>query len=152
MATKSNRPIDGVTFDVMVSALMLHSGKSRATTSLFLHNLSLKDRKILRHSEKVLPLIVDVLTNKSNWVQYSTRMVEFAQHCTMRGAYCSKRSIPTNKEKRLTMNDITKAIKTLSAKIQRSQWLNIGGQLIPETAIASLKRDIKANKIIIQMY
>ena len=37
--------------------------------------------------------------------------------------------------------------KTLSAKIQRSQWLNIGGQLIPETAVASLKRNIKANKI-----
>ena len=37
--------------------------------------------------------------------------------------------------------------KTLSAKIQRSQWLNIGGQLIPEAAIASLKRNIKANKI-----
>jgi hypothetical protein len=37
--------------------------------------------------------------------------------------------------------------KTLSAKIQRSQWLNIGGQLIPEAAIATLKRDIKANKI-----
>jgi hypothetical protein len=37
--------------------------------------------------------------------------------------------------------------KTLSAKIQRSQWLNAGGQLIPETEIASLKRNIKANKI-----
>jgi Domain of unknown function (DUF4954) len=37
--------------------------------------------------------------------------------------------------------------KTLSAKIQRSQWLNIGGQLIPEAAVAALKRDIKANKI-----
>lgn len=37
--------------------------------------------------------------------------------------------------------------KTLSAKIQRSQWLNIGGQLIPETEIMSLKRNIKANKI-----
>ena len=37
--------------------------------------------------------------------------------------------------------------KTLSAKIQRSQWLNIGGQLIPEAAVASLKRNIKANKI-----
>ena len=37
--------------------------------------------------------------------------------------------------------------KTLSAKIQRSKWLNIGGQLIPEAAVASLKRNIKANKI-----
>ena len=35
----------------------------------------------------------------------------------------------------------------MSAKIQRSQWLNIGGQLIPEAAIASLKRNIKGNKI-----
>ncbi len=37
--------------------------------------------------------------------------------------------------------------KTLSAKIQRSQWLNIGGQLIQTTAIENLKRDVKSGKI-----
>jgi Domain of unknown function (DUF4954) len=37
--------------------------------------------------------------------------------------------------------------KSLSAKIQRSQWLNIGGQLIQKTAIEALKRSIKSGKI-----
>jgi hypothetical protein len=37
--------------------------------------------------------------------------------------------------------------KTLSAKIQRSQWLNVGGQLIEKTAVETLKRNIKADKI-----
>ena len=37
--------------------------------------------------------------------------------------------------------------KTLSAKIQRSQWLNIGGQLIQTSAMEKLKRDIKSGKI-----
>ena len=37
--------------------------------------------------------------------------------------------------------------KSLSAKIQRSQWLNIGGQLIQQSDIELLKRNIKANKI-----
>ena len=37
--------------------------------------------------------------------------------------------------------------KTLSAKIQRSKWLNIGGQLIQQTEIEELKRNIKNNKI-----
>jgi hypothetical protein len=37
--------------------------------------------------------------------------------------------------------------KSLSAKIQRSQWLNIGGQLIQKTAIETLKRSIKSGKI-----
>ena len=37
--------------------------------------------------------------------------------------------------------------KSLSAKIQRSQWLNIGGQLIQQNDIELLKRNIKANKI-----
>jgi len=37
--------------------------------------------------------------------------------------------------------------KTLSAKIQRSQWLNIGGQLIQSTAIETLKRNIKSGKV-----
>jgi hypothetical protein len=37
--------------------------------------------------------------------------------------------------------------KSLSAKIQRSQWLNIGGQLIQKTAIDTLKRNIKSGKV-----
>jgi hypothetical protein len=37
--------------------------------------------------------------------------------------------------------------KTLSAKIQRSEWLNIGGQLIQKAEIENLKRDIKSGKI-----
>ena len=37
--------------------------------------------------------------------------------------------------------------KSLSAKIQRSQWLNIGGQLIQDSSIDTLKRNIKTNKI-----
>ena len=37
--------------------------------------------------------------------------------------------------------------KTLSAKIQRSEWLNIGGQLIQKTEIDKLKRNIKSGKI-----
>ena len=37
--------------------------------------------------------------------------------------------------------------KTLSAKIQRSDWLNIGGQLIQKTEVDKLKRNIKTGKI-----
>ncbi|MBP6024191.1 DUF4954 family protein [Ferruginibacter sp.] len=37
--------------------------------------------------------------------------------------------------------------KSLSAKIQRSQWLNVGGQLIQKTALENLKRNIKAGKL-----
>ncbi len=37
--------------------------------------------------------------------------------------------------------------KTLSAKIQRSEWLNIGGQLIQKEEIAKAKRNIKAGKL-----
>ena len=37
--------------------------------------------------------------------------------------------------------------KSLSAKIQRSSWLNIGGQLIQQTEIENLKRYIKNNKV-----
>ena len=37
--------------------------------------------------------------------------------------------------------------KTLSAKIQRSQWQNIGGQLIQQSDVEILKRNIKSNKI-----
>jgi hypothetical protein len=37
--------------------------------------------------------------------------------------------------------------KTLSAKIQRSQWINVGGQLIQKTALDGLKNNIKAGKL-----
>ncbi len=37
--------------------------------------------------------------------------------------------------------------KTLSAKIQRSEWVNVGGQLIQKTAMENLKRSIKAGKL-----
>ncbi len=37
--------------------------------------------------------------------------------------------------------------KSLSAKIQRSEWLNIGGQLIQKTAIENLRRNIKSGKV-----
>jgi hypothetical protein len=37
--------------------------------------------------------------------------------------------------------------KTLSAKVQRSKWLNIGGQLIQQTEVEKLKRHIKSGKV-----
>jgi len=37
--------------------------------------------------------------------------------------------------------------KTISAKIQRSEWLNIGGQLIQQSAIEKLQHNIVGNKI-----
>ena len=37
--------------------------------------------------------------------------------------------------------------KTLSAKIERSEWLNIGGQLIQKEEVERLKRDTKSGKI-----
>jgi len=37
--------------------------------------------------------------------------------------------------------------KTLSAKVQRSEWLNIGGQLIQKNAVENLKRNIKSGKL-----
>ncbi len=37
--------------------------------------------------------------------------------------------------------------KSLSTKIQRTQWLNVGGQLMTTTDIDKLKRDVKTNKI-----
>ena len=37
--------------------------------------------------------------------------------------------------------------KSLSAKIQRSEWLNIGGQLIQKTAVDNLRRNVKSGKI-----
>ncbi|MEO6541588.1 MAG: DUF4954 domain-containing protein, partial [Ferruginibacter sp.] len=37
--------------------------------------------------------------------------------------------------------------RSLSAKVQRSEWLNIGGQLIQRSEIESCKRNIKSGKI-----
>ncbi|MEP7237769.1 MAG: DUF4954 family protein [Ferruginibacter sp.] len=37
--------------------------------------------------------------------------------------------------------------KTLSAKIQRSEWLNVGGQLIQKTEIENVKRNVKSGKV-----
>ena len=37
--------------------------------------------------------------------------------------------------------------KTLSAKIQRSEWLNVGGQLIQKAETENVKRNIKSGKI-----
>jgi len=37
--------------------------------------------------------------------------------------------------------------KTLSAKLQRSEWLNIGGQLIQKTAVETVKRNIRSGKV-----
>ncbi len=37
--------------------------------------------------------------------------------------------------------------KSLSAKVQRSEWLNIGGQLIQRSAIETLKKNIRSGKI-----
>jgi hypothetical protein len=45
------------------------------------------------------------------------------------------------------ITDFAALKKTLSAKIQRSGWLNIGGQLIQKTEIENLKRNIKSGKV-----
>ena len=45
------------------------------------------------------------------------------------------------------ITDFAALKKTLSAKIQRSQWLNVGGQLIQKTEIENLKRNIKSGKL-----
>ncbi len=37
--------------------------------------------------------------------------------------------------------------KSLSAKVQRSNWLNVGGQLIQKTEIEGIKRNIKSGKV-----
>jgi Domain of unknown function (DUF4954) len=37
--------------------------------------------------------------------------------------------------------------KTLSAKIQRSQWINVGGQLIQKEDVENVKRSIKSDKV-----
>jgi len=44
-------------------------------------------------------------------------------------------------------SEFTELKKTLSAKVQRSQWLNIGGQLIQNTEVEKLKRNIKTGKV-----
>ena len=43
--------------------------------------------------------------------------------------------------------DFTAFKKSLSAKIQRSEWLNVGGQLIQKTEVEKLKRNIKSGKV-----
>lgn len=45
------------------------------------------------------------------------------------------------------ITDFTTLKKSLSAKIQRSEWLNIGGQLIQKSEVEKLKRNVKAGKI-----
>ena len=45
------------------------------------------------------------------------------------------------------ITDFAALKKNLSAKIQRSQWLNVGGQLIQKTEIENLKRNIKSGKL-----
>jgi Domain of unknown function (DUF4954) len=37
--------------------------------------------------------------------------------------------------------------KTLSAKIQRNKWVNVGGQLIPQESLENLKRAVKSEKV-----
>lgn len=37
--------------------------------------------------------------------------------------------------------------KMLSAKIQRSEWINVGGQLVQKTSLETFKRNVKAGKI-----
>ena len=46
-----------------------------------------------------------------------------------------------------TFHSFDELKKTLSAKVQRSEWLNIGGQLIQKTEVAKLKHNIKSDKI-----
>ncbi|MEO6721414.1 MAG: DUF4954 family protein [Ferruginibacter sp.] len=47
--------------------------------------------------------------------------------------------------KKLSAFDALK--KTISAKIQRSQWINVGGQLIQKSEVEKLQRNITGNKI-----
>lgn len=52
--------------------------------------------------------------------------------------------------KHIAENNITnfeELKKTLSAKIQRSDWLNIGGQLIQTTSVETLKSNIRKDKV-----
>lgn len=43
--------------------------------------------------------------------------------------------------------DFTAFKKSLSAKIQRSEWLNVGGQLIQKSEVDALKHGVKSGKI-----
>ncbi|MFZ1369976.1 MAG: DUF4954 domain-containing protein, partial [Ferruginibacter sp.] len=45
------------------------------------------------------------------------------------------------------MADFGTLKKSLSAKIQRSEWLNIGGQLIQKTEVENLKRNIRSGTV-----
>lgn len=45
------------------------------------------------------------------------------------------------------INSFEELKKTLSAKIQRSDWLNIGGQLIQTTSVETLKSNIRKDKV-----
>ncbi len=49
--------------------------------------------------------------------------------------------------KQNNFTSLTEIKKSISTKIQRTQWLNIGGQLMTTTDVEQLKRDIKSNKI-----
>ncbi len=42
---------------------------------------------------------------------------------------------------------LTEIKKSLPAKIQRSKWINVGGQLMVDSDVAKLKQDIKKSKI-----
>lgn len=42
--------------------------------------------------------------------------------------------------------DFASLKRSISAKVQRSEWLNVGGQLIQKTAIENIKRNIKSGK------
>ncbi|MEO6220310.1 MAG: DUF4954 family protein, partial [Ginsengibacter sp.] len=46
-----------------------------------------------------------------------------------------------------TFSSFDEMKKTLQTKIQRSTWLNVGGQLIPETEVEKLKKNIKSKKV-----
>lgn len=45
------------------------------------------------------------------------------------------------------LKDFNALKKSLSAKIQRSEWLNIGGQLIQKTEVEKLKRNVKSGRL-----
>lgn len=45
------------------------------------------------------------------------------------------------------LNSFDELKRSVSAKIQRSEWLNVGGQLIQKTEVEKMKRDIKSGKI-----
>jgi hypothetical protein len=49
--------------------------------------------------------------------------------------------------KNKTVKDFEGLISLLPAKTQRNNWINLGGQLIPESEILTLRKKINANKI-----